>query len=592
MKKINKDIILNLSIVIISFLATYFLKYVINFEEEITYTNSIVSLIVFVSFIYLLKKTFIRENIEKIKSACFLGIMFSTFLVIGNSIDTNSTVEYGNIQVYLAIIFISFMIDALLVQLYKLIEKFEKRKNKEKISKLSTNKKQLIAFLIIVVCWIPVFLAAYPGYFCYDAYDEFKGYAFEGITTWHSVIHNILLGAIITNIGNALHDINIGIAVYTISQMLIVAGCFTYCISFLEKYNTSKIIKIISILYYALFPVIAMFAICSTKDTIFSALAVVSVILAIEALLDKEKFLNSKWNQIKFAIIIFLAIIFRNNAIYAYIPFLIIFTIAMKNKKILISIVSLIILYLIYIQIIYNVLQVSRTYNSEAFSVPLQQIARVYNYNYESLTKEELDTIYEYTTDKQLKEYLPECSDRIKNLVYLGNMGYGKFFRLWFEIGLKNPGMYIDSFLENTLGFWYPDTIIDGYNKKAPKLYGEETSYFAAMCEPPGEEDSKIPWLRDIYYNISRYTDINKIPVISMLFSLGAMAWGLFICIGYNIYKKRKEIVISLSIIFFLWLTVLLGPMVLVRYVLILFFGFPLILAFTLNGANFTNNKE
>ena len=564
MKKINKDIILNLSIVIISFLATYFLKYVINFEEEITYTNSIVSLIVFVSFIYLLKKTFIRENIEKIKSACFLGIMFSTFLVIGNSIDTNSTVEYGNIQVYLAIIFISFMIDALLVQLYKLIEKFEKRKNKEKISKLSTNKKQLIAFLIIVVCWIPVFLAAYPGYFCYDAYDEFKGYAFEGITTWHSVIHNILLGAIITNIGNALHDINIGIAVYTISQMLIVAGCFTYCISFLEKYNTSKIIKIISILYYALFPVIAMFAICSTKDTIFSALAVVSVILAIEALLDKEKFLNSKWNQIKFAIIIFLAIIFRNNAIYAYIPFLIIFTIAMKNKKILISIVSLIILYLIYIQIIYNVLQVSRTYNSEAFSVPLQQIARVYNYNYESLTKEELDTIYEYTTDKQLKEYLPECSDRIKNLVYLGNMGYGKFFRLWFEIGLKNPGMYIDSFLENTLGFWYPDTIIDGYNKKAPKLYGEETSYFAAMCEPPGEEDSKIPWLRDIYYNISRYTDINKIPVISMLFSLGAMAWGLFICIGYNIYKKRKEIVISLSIIFFLWLTVLLGPMVLV----------------------------
>ncbi len=592
MKKINKDIILNLSIVIISFLATYFLKYVINFEEEITYTNSIVSLIVFVSFIYLLKKTFIRENIEKIKSACFLGIMFSTFLVIGNSIDTNSTVEYGNIQVYLAIIFISFVIDALIVQLYKLIEKFEKRKNKEKISKLNANKKQLIAFLIIVVCWIPVFLAAYPGYFCYDAYDEFLQYLEERITTWHPPIHVFILGFIITHIANATYSFNIAIALYLFFQMLLIAGCFTYCISFLEKYNISKMIRIISVLYYALFPVVVMYAMCSTKDAIFSALAIVSIIMAIEALLNKEEFINSKSKQIKFVMVMFLAIIFRNNAIYAYIPFLIIFAIAMKNKKILISIVSLIILYLIYIQIIYNVLQVSRTYNSEAFSVPLQQIARVYNYNYESLTKEELDTIYEYTTDKQLKEYLPECSDKIKDLVYLGNMGYSRFFKLWFEIGLKNPGMYIDSFLENTLGFWYPDTIIDGYNKKAPKLYGEETSYFAAMCEPPGEEDSKIPWLRDIYYNISRYTDINKIPVISMLFSLGAMVWGLFICIGYNIYKKRKKIVISLSIIFFLWLTVLLGPMVLVRYVLILFFGFPLILAFTLNGANFTNNKE
>lgn len=374
--------------------------------------------------------------------------------------------------------------------------------------------------------------------------------------------------------------------------MLIIAGCFTYCISFLEKYNTSKIIKIISILYYALFPVIAMFAICSTKDTIFSAVALVSIIVAIEALLDKEKFLNSKWEQIKFAIIIFLAIIFRNNAIYAYIPFLIIFVIAMKNKKVLISIVCIIVLYLIYMQIIYIVLHISRTYNSEAFSVPLQQIARVYNYNYDSLTQEELDTIYEYTTDEQLKEYLPECSDRIKNLVYLGDMGYIKFFKLWLEIGLKNPGIYIDSFLENTLGFWYPNTIIDGYNRKMPELYSEETSYFAAMCEQPGEMDSKIPWLKDVYYNISRYTDINKIPVISMLFSPGAMAWVLFICIGYNIYKKRKEIVISLSMIFFLWLTILLGPMVLVRYILILFFGFPLILAITLNGGNFTNTKK
>lgn len=45
----------------------------------------------------------------------------------------------------------------------------------------------------------------------------------------------------------------------------------------------------------------------------------------------------------------------------------------------------------------------------------------------------------------------------------------------------------------------------------------------------------------------------------------------------------------ALSIIALLWITVLLGPMVLVRYVLILFFGFPLILAFILNGDKFKN---
>ena len=70
------------------------------------------------------------------------------------------------------------------------------------------------------------------------------------------------------------------------------------------------------------------------------------------------------------------------------------------------------------------------------------------------------------------------------------------------------------------------------------------------------------------------------------------MAWVLLIGLFYNIYKKRKEIVMILSLILLLWMTVLLGPMVLVRYVLILFFSFPLILAFTLNGDRFGKNKD
>lgn len=82
---------------------------------------------------------------------------------------------------------------------------------------------------------------------------------------------------------------------------------------------------------------------------------------------------------------------------------------------------------------------------------------------------------------------------------------------------------------------------------------------------------------------------MQKIPVVSMLFSVGAMSWAMFIALGYSIYKRRKEISMVLGIILLLWLTVLLGPMVLVRYALILFFGFPLILAFTLNGDRFRN---
>lgn len=436
--QINKNTVINIIIVGISFFATCFIPYIINFDETLSFSNSIISVIVFASFIYLLKKTWVEENKEKIKNTIFLGIVFSTFMVFGNSLKTNETIEYGNIKIYLAILFLAFIINSLLVQLFRIIEKIETRKSKESRINLSDNITQLIIFLTIIIGWIPVFLAAYPGYFCYDAYFEILYYISDQLSPWCTVIHNFILGFMITNLLYVFQNYNTAIAIYIFTQMIIVAGCLSYCIMFLKKYNTSKIIRVISVIYYALFPVVVMFAMCSTKDTIFSALALVSIIMSLEALLNKEEFLKSKWKQLKFAIVVFLAIIFRNNAIYAYIPFLIIFVIAFKNKKILISIATIIILYVIYIGPIYSLLNVKTIKNSEAFSVPLQQIARVYNYNYESLTDEELEIIYEYTTDEQLKKYLPECADPVKQSVYVNEIGYTKFLKLWAQIGIKN----------------------------------------------------------------------------------------------------------------------------------------------------------
>ena len=435
---INKKFFINIFIVIISFFATCFTPYMINFEGKLSFSNNIISLVIFIAFISLLKRTFIEENLPKIKNVSFLSFIFSTFLIIGNSIETYSAVNYKDLSMYLAIFFISIIIDALLVQFYIIVEKIEIKKYKTKEIHLKGFKRYLIIFCIIILCWIPVFLAVYPGYFCYDAYSQFKEYYQNSITTWHPPIHTFLLGFIISNISQ-ISSYNTGIAIYMILQMIVIAVCLTYCIYFLEKYNISKFIKRVSILYYAIFPVVVMYAMCSTKDSIFSAIVLLSIIFAMEALLEKEKFINSRWLKIRFILIMFLAIILRNNAIYAYVPFLIIFSIIFKNRKLLLIMVSIVILYVIYILLIYYIFNINKPENSEAFSVPLQQIARVYNYNFESLTNEELDEIYLYTTDEQIKKYNPECADEIKAGVYVSEFGYKRFFDLWLEIGEKNP---------------------------------------------------------------------------------------------------------------------------------------------------------
>ena len=81
-EKINSKTCTNIFIVIIAYLATYFLPYIISFKDELTYSNSIIAVVVFASFIYLLNKTFVKENVAKLKNVFSLGIIFSTFLVL------------------------------------------------------------------------------------------------------------------------------------------------------------------------------------------------------------------------------------------------------------------------------------------------------------------------------------------------------------------------------------------------------------------------------------------------------------------------------------------------------------------------------
>ncbi len=446
-KKVNPKIITNVFIVIIAYMATYFLPYIISFKEELTYSNSILAVIIFICFIYFLKKTFVKENVQKLKNIWSLGIIFSAFLVLGNSVKISGGVILKDIGIYLSIFSISFIMDCVLVQVYKFIEKFEQKETKEsKIftkakNKLSGRKKYIIIFLVMLLFWIPVFLAVYPGYFSYDAGSQYLQYANGYIMSWHPVMHTLITGFFVDNIGHFFGSENVGIALYIALQMILCSACFTYCIYFLDKYKVSSVVKGIGILYYTFFPVIVMYVLCSTRDTIFTVMVLFSIIFMTEALIDKEEFLKSKFLQFRFILVTFLALIFRNNGIYAYIPFFIIFILAFRKKEIIISVTIILLLYAEVIGTVYSLLGVYNrvTRRAEAFSVPLQQIARVYNYNNGSLTEEEKNKIYLYTDDETLKKYRPEISDPVKDFINFDNIGYIDFFKLWFEIGIKNP---------------------------------------------------------------------------------------------------------------------------------------------------------
>lgn len=114
-----------------------------------------------------------------------------------------------------------------------------KRATRRRASSLSLSRKAKIALsLLFILCWTPILLASWPGYFCYDVESDYlaEWSQFESgqLNSHHPILHTLLLGTIV-NIGRNLRDFNTGIALFTILQALFIAGVFTYMISWLKR---------------------------------------------------------------------------------------------------------------------------------------------------------------------------------------------------------------------------------------------------------------------------------------------------------------------------------------------------------------------
>ena len=129
-------------------------------------------------------------------------------------------------------------------------------------------------------------------------------------------------------------------------------------------------------------------------------------------------------------------------------------------------------------------------------------------------------------------------------------------------------------------GYWYPDAVINVYQGNRVHTFTyEDSSYFGFETEHPGTRQSKLPWLEEEYRKMSLELYQQKVPGLSMLFSPGFLFWIYAFFMGYYLKKGQMGTVVPLLLILLLWLTALLGPTYLVRYVLILWFALPVIVS-------------
>ncbi len=102
--------------------------------------------------------------------------------------------------------------------------------------------------------------------------------------------------------------------------------------------------------------------------------------------------------------------------------------------------------------------------------------------------------------EEYLDLYRPTVSDFVKRgfqeEVFLEHKK--EFMDLWIRWGMEHPLTYVNSLLINTVDFWYPGAVVDGYR------HGDgRSSYFDYKVDEPGKEIGLLPSVHDYYEAIT-----------------------------------------------------------------------------------------
>ncbi len=584
-------------------------------ENTLGFTNSIFSVFVWLLCIYAVRwslQTIDWQDRRGWRIAGILSFLFTTAMLFGVRLDAVGNVDFKDWRLWVSLPVLACLFTILVRKFWNFLGGIEERKHRlaEHIRLPVTPAKavkyvDVLTFGFMLLCWLPVLLAVYPGFFVYDAQEEWLQVASRNFTTHHPLVHVLLLGGIVCAVHKVTDSYNLGIACYMTVQMLIVSGCFTYLLVFMRRRKVAKGVRIASLVYFAFFPVIVMFTLCSAKDTIFTAALLMLLLALIDLGSDSGRFFASRNQMALFVLSALAMMLFRKNGVYAFAVMALILLLYVNKKfysgktirdshekaqrpylrKMALLLAIIFASYFMINSVMILALHAKNEENQEILTVPIQQLARTYKFNPEAFDPEDVAALHAVLPEEALVLYNPKLSDPVKvhfrNNVYAANKT--RYAKLWLKIGLRKPLSYINAWLMNSYGFWYPDTVIDVYSGNTVFTFTyDESSYFGYEVEEPGYRDSKIPWLDKAYRKLSLEISQEKVPIYSMLYSPGGIFWGIAFVFAYMLYRKKYHIVVPYLMVLIVWLTVILGPTYLPRYVLIFWFVIPLFAAMLL----------
>ncbi len=425
-------------------------------------------------FYRLIRGLLIQTDKRLVRHALFWGMLLAASYVMGARLAAHETIfgGAGYVLMYLAAAV------CLAVPAASCIAPFLRNGTSSGEAERPLQKKHplwqagLFYGMVIFLCWLPVFLAYYPSVFAYDAEGQLYQVIAGDYSTHHPLLHTLFLGAFF-KLGGVLGSYSAGMALHSIVQMILLAAAFAFVLSYLYEKGISRWQRMLLLAFYALFPTNSVLSLSTTKDVLFSALVLLYTMLLYHMICDKKMQVDKR-DGAACVILSVLLLLFRNNAVYAFLVSMPLVYAGYRKWQIgeekaqsasfgartyLVLSIAALLFFAVCSAGLRAGTHAHRGSPREMLSVPLQQMAR---------TRVKEEQRIDPALRKELEKYIPaewvfaaydpHLADPVKNRAVIHDDPAG-LIETWVKLGMSHLDVYVDAFLDNCVGCWYLEDI-------------------------------------------------------------------------------------------------------------------------------------
>ena len=321
----------------------------------------------------------------------------------------------------------------------------------------------LLVLLLLLVSWLPYLLSFAPGSVLDDSLASITPWT-NGtpLTNHHPVVYSLLVGGFVYLSKILPLSLNAAVFLYSLVQSVCLAGTLAALFYRLQRAGARRWVLAAGIAYAMIVPYFPAYAMILWKDPLYSCALLWLSMLLFDAV-RKEGGLSGRAWQVKWSLALLGTAFLRNNGAFCLLFMATALLLSGQRKRFFYTACMTVIVALLFFtaqHTVYPLCHIADTEYTEKIGIPLQQLAATVAYK-GKMGEEEREFLFKIMPEQEWKErYAPCLADKIKwtdgaNMEYI-SQNKRSFWKVWGNLLLKNPAIYLRAYGMDTFGFWAP----------------------------------------------------------------------------------------------------------------------------------------